>query len=287
MKSFTANSIRAALTASTLLICATAMSATEKPPIVLVHGAWETAAIWQGVEARLKTDGYRVTVVSLPGRPGAPETTGPVSLDLYRDAVISALKASKQPAVVVGHSFGGFPISAAADAAPERVRTLVYVAAYLPTNQQTLLELGNSDKESKIGPHLQVMKEKGIISVERGARADLFCNDCTPQIRAAISDAIVDEPLEPLVTPIHLAGERFALIDKVYIHTAKDQVVSPWLQVEMLKQTPVRLELTENTGHTPFLTDPNGLAKNIELAAVCRPDGAGGFVKVEMREDPC
>lgn len=254
------------LAALAFFISRTVMGATGKPPIILVHGAWETAGIWQGVEAKLKADGYPVAVVSLPGRPGTPMPLDQVTLDVYRDSVISALKAQSKPAVVVGHSFGGFPISAAADAEPKRVRTLVYVAAYLPTNTQTLIDLGNSDKDSKIGPHLQIMKDKGIIAIEKSARADLFCNDCSAEFRAAIPDQIVDEPLGPLVSPIHL-DERFAAIDKVYIHTAQDQVVSPWLQAEMLKRTPVRLELTENTGHTPFVSDPNGLAKNIERAA--------------------
>jgi hypothetical protein len=35
----------------------------------------------------------------------------------------------------------------------------------------------------------------------------------------------------------------------------------------MVADTPVRTETTLQTGHTPFLTDPDGLAKAIEDAA--------------------
>ena len=56
-------------------------------------------------------------------------------------------------------------------------------------------------------------------------------------------------------------------MDKVYVHTAKDQVVSPSLQAIMVAATPVRREFTVDTGHTPFLTDPHGLARDIEIAA--------------------
>jgi hypothetical protein len=35
----------------------------------------------------------------------------------------------------------------------------------------------------------------------------------------------------------------------------------------MVASTPVRGETTLQTGHTPFLTDPDGLAKAIEAAA--------------------
>ena len=249
-----------------LLLATSAAFASPKPEIVLVHGAWEQADIWQVVTPLLKKDGYRVVVVTLPGRPNAPLPPDKASLDLYRDTILSAMGSEKRPAVLVGHSFAGIPISLVAEAHPERVRTLVYVAAYLPKNGQSLLDLGNSDRDSKIGPHLQIMKEKGIIAVEYSARADLFCKDCNDQFRAAIPNLIVDEPLGPLATPVHLTDERFGKADKVYIHTANDQVVSPWLQATMVAATPVRAEMTLSTGHTPFLTDPHGLARDIEQA---------------------
>lgn len=254
-------------TASLSLLLATASAnASPKPEIVLVHGAWEQADIWQAVTPLLKKDGYQVVTVTLPGRPSSLLSPDKVSLDLYRDTILNAIGDPRQPVVLVGHSFGGITISVAAEAAPQKIRTLVYVAAYLPKDGQSLLDLGNSDKDSKIGPHLQIMKDKGIIAVEKSARADLFCLDCNDQFRAAIPNLIVDEPLAPLATPVHLTADRFGTVDKVYIHTAKDQVVSPALQATMLAATPVRREFTLGTGHTPFLTDPHGLARDIEMA---------------------
>src|SRR5215475_4112248 len=250
-----------------LLLAACEATAAPKPEIVLVHGAWEEANIWQAVTPLLKEDGYRVVTVTLPGRPSSPLSPDKVTLDLYRDTILRTIGNPAEPVVLVGHSFGGVTISAAAEAAPEKIKTLVFVAAYLPKDGQSLLDLGNSDSNSKIGPHLQVMKDKGIIAVEYAARADLFCLDCNDQFRAAIPNLIVDEPLAPLATPVHLTAAHFGTVDKVYIHTAKDQVVSPSLQATMVAATPVRRELTINTGHTPFLTDPRGLARDIELAA--------------------
>jgi pimeloyl-ACP methyl ester carboxylesterase len=250
-----------------LLLVAGSATAAPKPEIVLVHGAWEEANIWQAVTPLLKKDGYHVVTVTLPGRPSSPLSPDKVSLNLYRDTILSAIGNPPQPVVLVGHSFGGIPISLAAEAAPQKIKTLVYVAAYLPQDGQSLLDLGNSDKDSKIGPHLQVMKEKGIIAVEKSARADLFCLDCNDQFREALPNLIVEEPLTPLATPVHVTADRFGTVDKVYIHTAKDQVVSPSLQASMVAATPVSKEITIDTGHTPFLTDPRGLARDIELAA--------------------
>jgi hypothetical protein len=66
---------------------------------------------------------------------------------------------------------------------------------------------------------------------------------------------------------VHVTSPNFGQVDKVYIHTAMDQVISPSFQARMVAATPVRAEYTLQTGHTPFLTDPDGLARAIEAAA--------------------
>lgn len=256
----------AALATSISAFGANAMAA-EKPPIVLVHGAFENDQVWGHVTAKLQKDGYKVVTVDLPGRPGNPMTPDKVSLDLYRDAVVKALGTSDHPAVVVGHSFGGIVISAAAEKAPKKVKTLVYLAAYLPHDGDSLVSMAQQDHDAKIGPHLQIQKEKGIASIEYSARADLFANGGPDALRKAIPDLILDEPLTPLATPVKVTSANFGKVDKVYIHTAFDQVISPAFQAQMVASTPVRVEYTLQTGHTPFLTDPDGLANAIEQAA--------------------
>lgn len=257
----------AALAASSALAFGADAMAAEKPPIVLVHGAFENASVWGHVTAKLKADGYKVVAVDLPGRPGNPAAPDKVSLDLYGNTVTAALAQLHRPAVVVGHSFGGIVIADAAEKAPEKIKTLVFMAAYLPHDGDSLVSLANQDADSKVGPHLQIKKEQGIASIEYSARADLFANGGPEALRKAIPDLILDEPLTPLATPVHVTAAKFGRADKVYIHTAKDQVISPSFQAKMVASTPVRREFTLPTGHTPFLTDPDGLAKDIEAAA--------------------
>ena len=245
----------------------TPTQATNKPPVVLVHGAFEDFHVWQGVEAKLKEDGYSVMAVQLPGRASSPMSPGDVTLDLYRYTILKTVAMAGTPVVLVGHSFGGITISAAAEAAPEKIKTLVYVAAYLPHDGDSLVSMAQQDPDAKIGPHLQIKKEQGIAVVEYSARADLFANGAPAPLRAAIPDLILDEPLQPLGTPVHVTDARFGRVDKVYVHTAMDQVISPSYQKKMVTSTPVRSEYTLQTGHTPFLTDPDGLVKAIEAAA--------------------
>ncbi|UPG92743.1 alpha/beta fold hydrolase [Luteibacter aegosomatissinici] len=257
----------ASIVALGAMVAAGGAEAATKPTIALVHGAFENAQVWQGVTAQLKADGYTVIAPDLPGRPGNPATPDKVSLDLYRDTVIKAIDKSKTPVVLVGHSFGGIVISDVAEAAPKKVRTLVYLAAYLPKDGESLMSLAQTDADAKIGPHLVIDKEHGVASIERSARADLFANDAPDAVKKMIPDQIIDEPLAPLATPVKLTAAAFGSVDKVYVHTSLDQVVSPSLQARMVAGTPVRSETTLKTGHTPFITDVPGLVKTIEEAA--------------------
>jgi pimeloyl-ACP methyl ester carboxylesterase len=247
-------------------LVATPAVAQQRPEIILVHGAFEDAGVWSGVSAALRADGFVTTAVDLPGRPSNPAPASAMTLDTYTAAVRKAVQAAHGRVILVGHSFGGLVISGAADAAPGKVKTLVYVAALLPRTGDTLLSLAKSDPGSQVAEHLYVDQSKGIASIPVAARADLFANDGTPEQRDAATKAIVDEPLVPLAQPIQLKA-AFAQIDKVYIHTSQDRVVSPIGQKAMVAATPVRLEITLNTGHTPFLTAPGELVRAIEQAA--------------------
>ena len=255
--------------AASLFAAAGALAATSAeaatPPVVLVHGAWETTSIWDGVATRLRRDGYQVQLVTLPGRPGNPAAADRVSMERYRQTIAGVIARDTRPVVLVGHSFAGFPISVVAEAEPDRIRTLVYLAAYLPQDGQSLLGVATGDKASEAGPAVRIDKTHGLATIAPNARASLFANDAPPQVGAAIARAIVPEPLGPLATPVHLTA-KFAHVDKVYIHTARDRVVSPALQASMIAATPVRLEQTLDTGHAPFITNPGGVATAIEAA---------------------
>ena len=257
------------LVGASLVTAHAALAATPshryKPTIVLVHGAWETSSIWGSVAAKLRQDGYHVQLVNLPGRPGNPAPPGQVSMESYRKAIANVIAEDKGPVVLVGHSFAGFPISVVAESEPGRIQTLIYLAAYLPQNGQSLLGVATSDKYSKAGPAVQIDRAEGLATIAPDARAALFANDASPQVAAAVAASIVPEPLAPLATPVHLTT-KFARVDKVYIHTARDQVVSPQLQASMVAATPVRLQETLDTGHTAFVSDPYGVARDIEAA---------------------
>ena len=248
-----------------LLLFAACSDEAVKPSIALVHGAWETSTAWDPVVTRLTADGYQVVAIDLPGRPGNPLAPADATLAGYADAVEASLATLPKPVVLVGHSFGGITISTVAQARPDDIQTLVYVAAYIPRDGMSLLQLAQADLTSAIGPHLQVDLAAGTATIDPSASGAVFANDGTPAQQAAVAAALVPEPVGPLMTPVAVSAS-FASVDKVYIKTLRDQAVTPAAQAAMIGTTEVRASFKLDTGHAPFATDPDHLAVAIEQA---------------------
>jgi len=119
---------------------ANAAPKTAKPTVVLVHGAFADGSSWNGVAGKLARDGFRVVAVANPLRSVKGDA-----------AYVGALLASiPGPVVLVGHSYGGAVISAAAVDRPN-VKALVYVAAFEPAPGETSLDLSGKFPGSTLG----------------------------------------------------------------------------------------------------------------------------------------
>lgn len=92
-----------------------------KPTIVLVHGAFADSGGWSRVISHLTREGHAVIAPPNPLR-------GVHADSAYLAAFLDTLPG---PLVLVGHSYGGMLITNAARGI-ERVRALVYVAAFAP-----------------------------------------------------------------------------------------------------------------------------------------------------------
>ncbi|MGR6998529.1 alpha/beta fold hydrolase [Yinghuangia aomiensis] len=92
------------------------MKTTDKPVIVLVHGAFAESASWNRVIRLLNDSDLRTVAAANPLRGLAEDAA------YLRDVV----EGIDRPVVLVGHSYGGMVITQAAADLPA-VRSLVYV----------------------------------------------------------------------------------------------------------------------------------------------------------------
>lgn len=132
-----------ALVALGLASSITQAADTNKPTVVLVHGAFADSSSWDGVIRILQKDGYKVIAAANPLRGVKSDAT----------MVSDLLSTLPSPVVLVGHSYGGSVISEAANG-HENVKALVYVAAFAPEAGETAAGLSGKFPGSTLGPAL-------------------------------------------------------------------------------------------------------------------------------------
>lgn len=100
---------------------------TGRPGLVFVHGGGAHAHWWTHIAAQFAAD-YRVIAIDLSGHGDSDhrshEGENPYGLNLWTDEVIAAIESSGMvvPAVVIGHSMGGFVTVATAARYPNHLR---------------------------------------------------------------------------------------------------------------------------------------------------------------------
>lgn len=199
----------------------------------------------------------------LPGH-GEDKTAIPeISLQAYADSVCKVLDAQSEPVVLVGHSMGGIVITQAAENRPEKIKTLVYVCAFLLGSGESLLQVAEGDTESSALPNLIMAEDESYITVRDEAIKGLFYGDCTDEDVARAKSLLVPQAAAPFATPVHTTEENFGRIPRVYIQCLRDRAISPSLQKRMYTALPCPKVISMDTSHSPFLSAPEELARHL------------------------
>jgi pimeloyl-ACP methyl ester carboxylesterase len=150
---------------------------SDKPNIVLVHGAWADGSCWSAVIESLQADGY--TVVA----PQFPETS--LAADVAR--LRQVLRRLSRPSVIVGHSYGG-QIMTALGADSAGVAALVYIAAFALDQGESLGKLLAGGPPTAALAHL-IVDEQGFAWIPEADFVGHFAADVEP-VKAKILCAV-------------------------------------------------------------------------------------------------
>ena len=185
---------------------------------VLVAGNWLGGWAWADVTSRLRAAGHDVHPVTLTGvGDRAHLASAHVDLDTHVADVVNTIEyADLHDVILVGHSYGGFPVTGAADqlsapGKPDRLGRLVYVdSGPLPSGMSQLDMLGPEGRDATLAR---------LKSDEDGWREPL------PSWSALAADAsmvrdldeahwqrattrAVDQPLGANAQPLHLTHDE-------------------------------------------------------------------------------
>lgn len=235
--------------------------------IVLVHGAMHGAWCWEVLTPLLEQRGFEVSALDLPGAGADRTPPKDVTLQSYIDRTVAVVNAGRAPVLLVGHSMGGMPISGAGEAIPDRIGKLLYLAAILPKNGETLFDGMGPRPEESAARAVRPSDIEGASDFDRALAPKIFYNCCTPDVAARAVQRLGALPTEPLTASIALTAERWGRIPKTYIVCARDQGLPPARQHSLCDRAPEVKKLVMDTDHSPFYSDPVGLAEIIEREA--------------------
>lgn len=254
----TRTTITALATAVTLLAAAGFASAQDRPAVpltaktvVLVHGAFADGSSWNKVIPLLEKAGLNVVAVQNP-------------LDsLEGDVAVTnrAIAAAPGPVVLVGHSWAGAVITDAG--VNDKVRSLVYVAAYAPDDGQSVFDAVKGYPDMP-GQTSFVKDADGYVKVSDEGVAKFFAPDlprAEQKLVAATQGAL---NIKALGQPIpHAAWHK---VPSYFVVAAHDQIISPQLQRDQVKRLHAD-SIEVPSSHVAMLAYPKAVADLIIKAA--------------------
>ncbi|KAL5589384.1 hypothetical protein FOVSG1_011251 [Fusarium oxysporum f. sp. vasinfectum] len=211
----------------------------DKPVIVIVHGAWQRPSQYDALKQGLASRGFSVVQPeSATAGTAISEIRGKTYLDdiaVIRAAMEQPLAAGKE-IVLVCHSYGGIPGSAAAEGyqaherrekgLPGGVKHIVYLAAF------ALPERGMSLLSAIGGAYAPFMNNKGdVISLGQGAQDALF-NDSDSETANRLLAGCVYQSTASLETPSMFAATDVS-VPKTYVACENDHALPFDAQIAM------------------------------------------------------
>lgn len=255
------NGITRLAVATGLLLASSVMghAASQKPTVVLVHGAFADSSSWNRVVTLLEKDGYPVVAVANPLR-------GVRSDGEY---VARVVKTVKTPVVLVGHSYGGSVISDAA-AGVGNVKALVFVAAFAPEKGESAVDLSSKFPGSTLAPTLA---DPVVLS---GGEKDLYIDQSKFQAQfaadvpaaAARLMAVAQRPITDAALGEPAPEAAWKAIPSWFIYGDADKNIPPKTLQWMADRANSRKTVAvAGASHVVMISHPGEVAKLIEEAA--------------------
>jgi len=230
---------------------------------VLIHGAWHGGWCWDKVVPLLEKEGHKVEAPNLPGHGNDKVPIPEISLQAYADRVCQILDSQPEPVILVGHSMGGVVITQTAEYRPGKIKTLVYLTAFLLQKGEFLLQHAEGDKEALVLPNLIMAEDQSYATVKEEALKEVFYGDCSDEDVRRAKSLLVAQAAAPFATPVNTTEEKFGRVPRVYISCLRDKAISPAVQEKMYTALPCEKVISMDTSHSPFFSAPEELAGHL------------------------
>jgi pimeloyl-ACP methyl ester carboxylesterase len=189
--------------------------------IVLVHGGFVDGSGWEGVYRKLTKDGYNVSIVQNP------------TLSLADDVAVTkrTLASQDEPAILVGHSYGGAVITEAGT--DPKVAGLVYITAFAPDKGESVATLIKDPPPGAPVPPI-LPPQDGYLFLDRAKFPASFAADVDAEKAAFMADSQVPWGVEALSGKI--SEPAWKAKPSWYLIATDDKMIPPDAQRSMSKR---------------------------------------------------
>jgi pimeloyl-ACP methyl ester carboxylesterase len=224
--------------------------------ILLVHGSCHGAWCWTRVLPLLQARGLNARAIDLPAHGQDRTLPEQASLDGYARAILAALTG---PTLLVGHSAGGYSITAAAEMDPSRIAGLTYLCAYAPASGLSLADMRHAGPRQPLAAAIRLAENRKSFTIDPDQTAQVFYHDCNDVDRALAAANLCPEPVAPQETALTLTS-RSQSLPRFYIRCTEDRTIPPEYQAVMETSVPSDNRYILPTSHSPFFANPTATA---------------------------
>lgn len=226
---------------------------------VLVHGAWHGSWCWRDTARALRAQGHNVITPTLTGNGASAHLSSQsITLETHVRDVIGCIESEEVDDVVLcGHSYGGMVITQVANRIGERLKSLVYLDAFIPEHGDSLIGLLQKALEPEVAAQFvngfRGSAQENASGMMAPIPGEVF--NIKPENRAWVDRRCVPQALATFEMPVLLDPDVAAVTQRVYIladgwdpspfryFAKKVAAASGWTQVSMPSSHDVMVDM--------------------------------------------
>ena len=237
---------------------------------VLVHGAWHGGWCWARTAAALRGLGHDVHAPTLTGLGERSHLlTAQIDPDAHVLDIVNVLRwRDLSDAILVGHSYGGLVVTGVAGQVPERLRTLVYLDAFVPEASGEAV-LARASPARMAGFRRQI--EAGAIGLEPDAAVDSWTDD--PATKAWLLSLCTPHPKGCFERGVTLTGREGEVRHRHFILAARNDPSPFRAEYDRVRGRAGWTSETIPTLHDAMVEAPRDLAARLDAHAAATEPG--------------
>lgn len=180
---------------------------------LLVHGAWHGGWCWQATRRELERLGHDVHTPTLTGLGERSHLAHPdISPDTHVADILGVIRWRElSDIILVGHSYGGLVITGAASQVPEKIKSLVYLDAFVPEESgASIFATANPERMARFEE--QTRRDGFLVEPDL---FDAWTDD--PDLREWLVAMCTPHPIGSFRAGVTLSGRQDEIGDRHYI----------------------------------------------------------------------